>query len=298
MVGAGATGGYLGARLLDAGRDVTFLVRPRTAERLALEGLRVRGSDGTTRAHEVSALTADRLRTAHDLVVVAVRGAALASAIGDLAPAVGPGSQVLPLLNGVSHLGALSGAFGPDAVLGATARLAATLLPDGTVVEQVPGAALEIGRPRAAAPGGDVLDAVRRELAVDGVTVSVVDDVEAAMWGKWAFIAASTVLTSLAGDVVGRVASVPGGPELAGAVVEEIGAIAAAEGRPLAAGLDGLRRTLTDTTSGFAPSLTRELWAGRPVEIEVLDDLATRARRHGLASPLLDGALVRLHLAS
>ena len=81
MVGAGATGGYLGARLLDAGRDVTFLVRPRTAERLALEGLRVRGSDGTTRAHEVSALTADRLRTAHDLVVVAVRGAALASAI-------------------------------------------------------------------------------------------------------------------------------------------------------------------------------------------------------------------------
>ena len=130
------------------------------------------------------------------------------------------------------------------------------------------------------------------------MTVSVVDDVEAAMWGKWAFIAASTVLTSLAGDVVGRVASVPGGPELAGAVVEEIGAIAAAEGRPLAAGLDGLRRTLTDTTSGFAPSLTRELWAGRPVEIEVLDDLATRARRHGLASPLLDGALVRLHLAS
>ena len=116
--------------------------------------------------------------------------------------------------------------------------------------------------------------------------------------GQAAITAASTVLTSLAGDVVGRVASVPGGPELAGAVVEEIGAIAAAERRPLAAGLDGLRRTLTDTTSGFAPSLTRELWAGRPVEIEVLDDLATRARRHGLASPLLDGALVRLHLAS
>ncbi|WP_433028352.1 ketopantoate reductase family protein [Actinomycetospora sp. CA-053990] len=153
VVGAGATGGYLGARLLDAGRDVTFLVRPRTAERLALEGLRVRGSDGTTTTHEVSALTADRLHTARDLVVVAVRGAALASAVGDLAPAMGPGSQVLPLLNGVSHLGALSGAFGPDAVLGATARLAATLLPDGTIIEQAPGAALEIGRPRGPHPG-------------------------------------------------------------------------------------------------------------------------------------------------
>lgn len=54
--------------------------------------------------------------------------------------------------------------------------------------------------------------------------------------------------------------------------------------------------TFSDPTSRFVPSLTRELWAGRPVEVEVLDELATLARRDGLATPLLDAARVRLRL--
>ncbi len=139
---------------------------------------------------------------------------------------------------------------------------------------------------------------MRAELAVDGVTVSPSTDVVQAMWGKWVFIVASTVLTSLTGAVVGEVAAVRGGPELAVAVVDEVGVIASAEGHPLGSGREALVRTLTDPTSRFAPSLTRELWAGRPVEIEVLDDLAARARRHGLPSPLLDAALVRLRITA
>ena len=63
VLGAGATGGHLGATLLAAGRDVTFLVRPRTAARLNDEGLRVRDAGGTTHTHRVSALTADELRS-------------------------------------------------------------------------------------------------------------------------------------------------------------------------------------------------------------------------------------------
>ena len=299
VLGAGATGGYLGATLLAASRDVTFLVRPRTAARLRDEGLRVRDAGGTTDTHRVSALTAEELRTAHDLVVVAVRGADLDRALADLGPAVGPATQILPLLNGVAHLDVLVGAFGRDAVLGATVRLAATLLPDGTLLELAPGIALELGRP---GPGPDpagsdrMLEEVHEELAVGGVSVTVTADIEQALWSKWTFIAASAVLTSLAGGVVGEVASARGGIELARTVVAETAAIAGAEGRPGDGGRE-LLRTLTDPTSRFAPSLTRELWAGRPVEIEVLDDLAARARRHQLASPLLDASLVRLRLA-
>ncbi len=295
VLGAGATGGYLGATLLAGGRDVTFLVRPHTADRLRAEGLRVSGADGTTRTRAVPVLTASELGAPFDLVIVAVRGSGVAAAIEDLRPAVGPGTQVVPLLNGMSHLEALTEAFGQDAVLGATARLAATLLPDGTVVEQAPGITLELGRPGAQEPDA-ALEAVRAELAVDGVSVSLPADVVGAMWGKWVFIVASTVLTSLTGAVVGEVAAVRGGPELAAAVVDETGAIASAEGHPLDPGRDALVRTLTDPTSRFAPSFTRELWAGRPVEIEVLDDLASRARHHGLPSPLLDAAIVRLRL--
>jgi 2-dehydropantoate 2-reductase len=294
LVGAGATGGLLGARLLEAGRDVTYLVRPSTAERLATEGLRVRGADGATRTHPVAAVTTAELRTAFDLVVVAVRGAALPAAISDMEPAVDSATRVVPLLNGMAPLDALVAAFGHAVVLGATARLGATALPDGTIVELAPGIAFELGALDRAGPEGG-LEAVRRELAVDGVTVEVVDDVRAAMWAKWSFIAASTVLTCLSGGVVGDAASVAGGPELAAAVVVEVSAVAAAEGHE-PAGADALVATLSDPASRFAPSLTRELWAGRPVEVEVLADLAARARRHGVASPLLDAALVRLRV--
>lgn len=126
MLGAGATGGLLGARLLAAGRDVTFLVRPAAADRLSREGLRIAGADGTIRSHPVPVVTAPDLRSPYDLVVVAVRGHALPGAVEDVAPAVGPDTQVVPLLNGMAHLGALIDAFGAGSVLGATARLAAT----------------------------------------------------------------------------------------------------------------------------------------------------------------------------
>ena len=56
VVGAGATGGYFGGRLLEAGRDVTFLVRPGRAARLAATGLAI-----TSPAGDVSLpLAADR----------------------------------------------------------------------------------------------------------------------------------------------------------------------------------------------------------------------------------------------
>ncbi|GLZ55555.1 2-dehydropantoate 2-reductase N-terminal domain-containing protein [Actinomycetospora sp. NBRC 106378] len=292
VLGAGATGGHLGALLLAAGRDVTFLVRPGVADRLSLEGLQVRGVDGTTRSHPVpSVVTAGELRSPYDLVVVAVRGRALADAVKDLAPAVSPGTQVVPLLNGMAHLDALVDAFGAGSVLGATARLAATLLPHGVIVEQAPGVTLELGRPGLL---GEDLEAVRRELAVDGVTVRVVDDIRAAMWTKWLFIGASTVLTSLGGGPVGDVAAAPGGTDLVRTVVAELSAIAAAEGH--GEDPDVLVRTFSDPTSRFVPSMTRELWAGRPVEVEVLDELAALARRGALASPLLDAARVRLRL--
>lgn len=195
MLGAGATGGYLGARLLAAGREVTFLTRPATADRLSLEELQIRGVDGVTHSHLLpSVVTVDELRSPYDLVVVAVRGNALPDAVKDVAAAVGPRTQVVPLLNGMAHLDTLVDAFGAGAVLGATARLAATLLPHGVIVEQAVGATLELGRP--GAPGEDpAVEAVRRELSVDGIAVRVVEDIRSAMWAKWVFIAASTVLT-------------------------------------------------------------------------------------------------------
>lgn len=290
VVGAGATGGYVGVQLVTGGRDVTFLVHPRTRDRLDSAGLRVQGRDGIWTTL-VNAVTVPELRGPYDVIILGVRSDVVGQAIDDVAGAVGPGTRIVPLMNGMAHVAVLTAAFGDDSVLGAAARLATSLLPDGTIEEVIPGVQLQIGTLDGAHP--DTLDRVVAELGVPHVAVTIVPDVLMAMWEKFALITTTAVLTCLTGDVVGAVARTAGGLALARRVLTEVTSVAAAEGYPLAGPvLAGLASTLTDSASTFAPSMFRDLSAGRPVETTVLLDLAARARRHGIDTPLLDAALV------
>src|SRR4051794_10866298 len=133
VVGAGALGGYFGGRLLASGRDVTFLVRPRRAEELARNGLRIESRFGDLHLEKPPTVLAEDLRQPVDLVLLSCKAYDLEAAMGSVAPAVGPGTAILPLLNGMAHLDALEDRFGADAVLGGVALIGATLR-DGTVV--------------------------------------------------------------------------------------------------------------------------------------------------------------------
>src|SRR5262249_48923420 len=93
VVGAGAGGGYIGDRLIAAGRDVTFLVRPHTLSRLSANGLRLRDGAGL-RTVDVNAVVAADLHTIYDVIIVAVRASAVESAIEDIRPAVGAESRI------------------------------------------------------------------------------------------------------------------------------------------------------------------------------------------------------------
>jgi 2-dehydropantoate 2-reductase len=70
VVGAGATGGYFGGRLLEAGRDVTFLVRPARAARLAATGLMIASPAGDVTLRSPPTATAAELRAPFDAVIV------------------------------------------------------------------------------------------------------------------------------------------------------------------------------------------------------------------------------------
>lgn len=290
VVGAGATGGYLGVHLIRAGRDVTFLARPRALARLTADGVRIRGRDALSTT-PVNAITAADLVGPYDVVLLAVRSDAVEPAITDFHAAVGANTRIGPLMNGMAHLSTLVAAFGDDAVLGATAKLATSLLPDGTIEEVVPGVQLEIG----SLDGSQSVDvsSTATEFAVNGISVSTTNTVRVAMWEKFAFITATAVLTCLAGDVVGPVARASGGTTLAGRILDEVDSVATAEGYPLSSpAKEALHGLLTDPTSSFGPSMFRDLRAGRPVEVSVFGDLTARARQHNIAIPLVDAATV------
>lgn len=292
IVGAGAVGGYLAAHWSRAGRDVTLLARPATAERIRAQGVRIRGVDGTVSTTDVPVVTRDALRDPYDVIVVAVRAAAVGAAADDIAAAVGDTTVIVPVVNGVAAVEALAARYGPRRVLGGVAKLA-TSLRDGVIVESAPGAALQLG----ALDGSRDLDVLATELTGGGVTAEVDDDIVATLWWKFAFISATATLTCLTRAVIGDVVRAPGGLGVAEQVLAEVSAVATAAGHPLTDGaMDGLRGVLTDADSRFAPSMFRDLSAGLPVEADVLAELAGRARAHGVATPLVDAVGVALEL--
>jgi 2-dehydropantoate 2-reductase len=291
IVGAGATGGYLADLLTAGGRDVTVLVRARTRNRLAASGLRIRDLSGDVRTTAVRAVVADEIDSAFDVVIVAVRGDAVGTAVADLAPAVGPLTHVLSLGNGMAQLQALRHAFGDNRVIGAAAEMATSLV-DGIVDVSMPGVRLKIGPLEAM---GSSLEAVSAELGVAGVEVTVVDDITSVMWAKFVFIAATAVLTCLTRGTVGDVASVDVEHALADAVLDEVLSVVEQETDSLPSTV-GLRDMLKDPAWQFGPSMFRDLTAGRFVEVGVLTELAAVARRRARVTPLLDAAIVAVQL--
>jgi 2-dehydropantoate 2-reductase len=290
VVGAGAAGAYIGERLLAAGRDVTFLVHPHTLARLNSDGLRLRhGTEIQTIS--VKAVTAGDVNTTYDVVVAAVRTSAVKSAIDDFRSAVGQDTSIVPIMNGMRHLSLLTAAFGGERALGAATRLVASIATDGTIAVVVPGIDMQIGL----VDGGtsDALDRTRAELDVPDISVTIRDDVVAAMWEKFAFITSTAALTCLVGDEIGPIARADGGIDLGRRVLAEVSSIAAAEGYPLTeAARTNLDAMLTDQSSAFGPSMFRDMRAGRPIEITVLEDLAARASTHQLDTLLLDASMV------
>src|SRR5258708_20829183 len=127
VVGAGAIGGYFGGRLLQAGRDVTFLVRPRRAAELADAGLVIKSSNGDVTLKNPPAVQADKLSEKFDVVLLSCKAFDLDDAIESFAPAVGPQTSIIPLLNGMLHLDVLEGKFGRERALGRLCAIAVTL---------------------------------------------------------------------------------------------------------------------------------------------------------------------------
>src|SRR5271170_3576197 len=95
VVGAGSVGGYFGGRLAQAGRDVTFLVRPGRAERLRAAGLQIVSPHGNVTLRP-KLVTAGAIEAPFDAILLTVKAFALDAALEDFAPAVGPDTMILP----------------------------------------------------------------------------------------------------------------------------------------------------------------------------------------------------------
>ena len=296
VVGAGALGGYFGGRLLEAGRDVAFLVRPRRAEQIARHGLRIESAHGDVDLRPRT-VQANALDGPYDLVLLSVKAYSLDAAMADLAPAVGPETAILPVLNGMRHLDALSSRFGPERVLGGVAQIPAALGPEGQVRHLGQVHDLAFGE-----PGGGALSGRVRAIAAlcEGAKFSAraSEQVAQEMWEKWVVLATLAGMTCLMRASVGDILAAPGGREALLALLGECRAVARAAGHaPHSAAVDSASAMLTQAGSPLTASMLRDIERGGPAEGEhVLGDMAERAERAGVPTPIL--RLARCHVAA
>ncbi|HEY5382014.1 MAG TPA: ketopantoate reductase family protein [Acidobacteriaceae bacterium] len=295
VVGAGATGGFYGGRLAQIGRDVTFLVRQRRAEQLR-GGMHIVSplGDATIRP---GLLTAEELRArpqTFDLVVLATKAYSLEQAIDDLAPGVGPGTAILPLLNGMRQLDLLDARFGAEHVIGGTCRINSDVDAEGRVLQLSTLGDLTFGERSSERTAR--IERIHAELSGALFNVALSDDVLAAMWHKWYVLASLNSICIVPRGSVGDVAAVPHGLAFANAAIDECIAIAVANGYPPPIKLvESDRKRLTLPGSDLTSSMYRDMVKGALVEADhVLGDLLARAEARGVAAPLLRAAYVQL----
>ena len=295
IVGAGATGGYFGARLAEAGRDVTFLVRPARAELLRRTGLVISSPHGNVTLSPQLVETGGA-SASFDVVLVALKAYALEPALDDIAQVLGPDTMVIPFLNGMRHLDTLIGRFGERAVLGGVCMVATTLKPDGSIAQLSPFQEIIYGERDGSV--SDRVAAIDAAMQGAGFKARASSEIIGEMWNKWMMLASGGALNCLLRGNVGEIEAVTGGITLAHRLVDEVTAVITAEGyKPSDATSDRVRTTLTAKSSPFATSMYRDLSGGLPVEAEqILGDMVARGQGFGLSIPLLEAAVVQLRV--
>src|SRR4030081_2759908 len=294
VVGAGAIGGYFGGRMLQAGRDVTFLVRPRRAAELADAGLVIKSPNGDVTLKNPPALQADQLGEKFDMVLLSCKAFDLDDAIKSFAPAVGAQTAIIPLLNGMKHLDVLDKAFGRERVLGGLCAIAVTLNEQREVVHLQPLQSLTFGE-----RDGKMTDRVRAIadiMAKGNFGSKTSDEIIQEMWEKWVFLASLAASTCLMRAPVGVILAAPAGKDFVLGALDECSATAAAEGyAPRAAFLERTRGMLTAEGSPMTASMFRDIKAGAPVEADhVIGDLVARADAAKVPVPKLRTAYTHL----
>ncbi|MBB4221887.1 2-dehydropantoate 2-reductase [Variovorax guangxiensis] len=276
VVGAGALGGYFGGRLLEAGRDVTFLLRPRRAAQLAKTGLVVQSPFGNLQLPSPKHVLADGIDGTYNVIVVGSKAYDLGSTMDSFAPAVGPNTVILPLLNGMSHIDRLAERFGSERVLGGLCMISATLDDEGRVLHLNDMHGLSFGE-RAGGRSARV-DAIAAQFAGAKFDATASENISQDMWEKWVFIASAAGLTSLMHASIGDIVAA-GGQDVALSIFDECCAIATHNGfAPRPAAVQRGRAIITAAGSPMTASMYKDMARGAAVEADhIVGDLLSRA---------------------
>ena len=295
VIGAGALGGYFGACLARAGRNVTFLVRQRRAEQLAHDGMQVLSPHGDFKVSPTT-VSSDVICEPFDIVLVAVKSYSLDEAIDHFAPAIGSNTMILPILNGMGHIERLSRRFGAERVMGGMANISCGLDAEGRIIQFMPLHDFVYGE----ILGGfsDRTRALEACFTGAGFNARASDVVMQDMWEKFVQLGLGAGITCLMRASLGDILAAPGGREAMFELFDECCAVSTASGfKPRPAFIEFDTKLITTVGSPLKWSMLRDIERGSATEGEhILGDMLARACALGIETPILN--LARTHVAA
>lgn len=293
IVGAGGIGGYFGAHLIQAGADVTYLLRERRKALIDKQGLRVEASNGAF-VVKPKTITAPDIRPGFDLIILAPKSYDLDDAMQSIQPAL-DGAAVLPFLNGLDHLQRLDAHLGKDRVLGGVAHIAATITPEGAVRQLTPMHRLTVGARHPAHEGTAAAFIAWCTKAPFESALAL--NIEQVLWDKWVFLASLAGMTTLCRGSVGEIVATPFGRTVTEQMYQECCRVAQASGHPISARASAQAlEMLTAPGSSFTASMLRDLQSGQRTEHDhILGALVRRGANLNCPTPLL--GLAHTHMA-
>jgi 2-dehydropantoate 2-reductase len=290
IVGAGAVGGYYGARLARAGEEVHFLLRSDHAA-VRERGWHITDHEGPWRLHPAHAHERPETIGPCDLVVVSAKATANPSLPPVVRPLLGPNTLLLTLQNGLGNVEFHAAYAGAERTIGGLAFVCINRVGPGVIEKYIPGA-IRIGEPHG--PAQPRTRALAALFVRAGVDCEAVDSLDDALWRKLMWNVPFNGLTIAAGGVTTDVIVHHAGlTELVWRLMRDVQAGAAAHGIALP---DSFLQRQIDATLGmgpYKPSSLIDYLAGREVEVEAIwGEPARRARAAGAAVPCLEA----LHL--
>lgn len=296
FVGAGAVGGYFGARMSQAGLDVWFVLRPASAREFRERGLRVQSPLGDVEIDRPNVWGLDGPLGRADVAFFACKAEHVRSAAETARPAVGDSTLLIPLQNGVDAPSVLSDAYGPERVCGGLSRIFAEREAPGRIVHMGMRPSIAFGEAR----GGESerVDRVVSFLSgVEGMKIDATPDIWTEMWKKLLMVCSIGVVGAASRAPLGILLTVPETRRLLEAAGSEIATVARANGASID---DDYAPQQIARYGGLPPDTTasmhRDLERGDPSELrEQLGSIRRYGSQQGVRTPILDalyGALL------
>jgi len=295
VMGAGGVGGCLGARLIQAGADVTLVARGKHLQAMQQNGLRLNQATGYLTV-PVQATDDPSEVGPVDLILLAVKTYQVADVADAMDLLVGPKTQIITLQNGVDSASVLLEKFGPDRVLPGTSYTIASIESPGVIRQQSKTMRIVFGRedgqitPEAEAARDCLTPAIDAELSTDIASV---------LWSKFLLTAPGNAINATSRFPITRLIQTDEGRDLLVGAMEEVAAVGVAAGVNIE--LDAIQKGLRFMESlpqDQRMSMLTDIEAGRPLELEAQSGAVMRiGRRVGVPTPINDAlyALLQPH---